>query len=189
VKLMLRSPALSILILILALPGATGAQEAGEPYRINAGDVLSISVWREDSLQKDVLVRPDGNFSFPLAGEIMAKGRSVADIQKQLSDQLSRFIPDLVVTVSVVQINGNKVFVIGQVNRPGEFVVNPHVDVMQALAMAGGMTPFAQVNDIRILRRTDSGLQSIRFRYRDIEKGKRLEQNIVLQAGDLLVVP
>lgn len=188
-----RTLCLSILLLSMTLPGLSVAQDPAtegiDAYLINPGDILRIAVWREEALQKDVLVQPDGNFSFPLAGQIRAKGHSVSEIQEQLTSRLSRFIPDLVVTVSVEQVYGNKVYVIGQVSRPGEFIVNPSVDVMQALSMAGGATPFAQLNDITILRRTESGLVSIPFRYRDMEKGKRLEQNIVLQAGDLVVVP
>ena len=158
-------------------------------YRLNAGDILAISVWREADLQREVLVRPDGKFSFPLAGDIEARGNTVEEISALLTEKLARYIPDLVVSVSVLAINGNKVYVIGQVNRPGEINANPQVDIMQALSIAGGTTPYAQVNDISILRRTESGLESIPFRYGDIEKGKRLDQNIILQAGDVIVVP
>ena len=84
---------------------------------------------------------------------------------------------------------GNKVYVIGQVNRPGEFVVNPQVDVMQALSMAGGVTAFAATNDIKILRRTRSGQIALSFKYNDVLKGRNLEQNVVLQSGDIVVVP
>ena len=158
-------------------------------YKIKPGDIISVSVWRESDLQREVLIRPDGKFSFPLAGDINAKGKSVEQVRELLVKRLSRYIPDLVVSVSVLAINGNKVYVIGQVNRPGEISVNPNIDVMQALSIAGGANPFAQLNDISILRRTENGLISIPFRYGDIEKGKRLEQNIVLQAGDVVVVP
>jgi polysaccharide export outer membrane protein len=158
-------------------------------YKINPGDIIAISVWREDDLQREVLIRPDGKFSFPLAGDINAKGKSVEQVRELLTKKLSRFIPDLVVSVSILAINGNKVYVIGQVNRPGDISVNPNIDIMQALSIAGGANPFAQLNDISILRRTENGLISIPFRYGDIEKGKRLEQNIVLKAGDVVVVP
>ena len=185
-----------IFLVILAAGPANLAYAADESpastitdYKINPGDILSISVWREIDLQRDVLVRPDGKFSFPLAGDIKAQGNSVEQVRKLLTNKLSRFIPDLVVSVSVAAINGNKIYIIGQVNRPGEVLANPHIDVMQALSIAGGTNPFAQVNDISILRRTKNGLVSIPFRYGDIEKGKRLEQNIVLQAGDVVVVP
>jgi polysaccharide export outer membrane protein len=170
-----------------ATPASAGV--AKPDYRLNPGDILSISVWREEDLQREVLVRPDGKFSFPLAGDIEARGNTVEEISALLTEKLARYIPDLVVSVSVLAINGNKVYVIGQVNRPGEINANPQVDVMQALSIAGGTNPFAQVNDISILRRTENGLESIPFRYGDIEKGKRLEQNIVLQAGDVIVVP
>lgn len=165
------------------------AGAAGRDYLVNPGDVLRVSVWKEENLQGDVLVRPDGKFSFPLAGEITARGHSVAEIRSALTERLRDFIPDLVVSVSVLQINGNKVYVIGQVNRPGEIVANPQVDVMQALSIAGGLTAFAEVNDINVLRRTDDGQVAIPFRYRDVLKGKRLDQNIMLQAGDVVVVP
>ncbi len=160
-----------------------------DPYTVNPGDVLTISVWKEPDLQADVLVRPDGYFSFPLAGEIEANRKTVDEIRIAVTEKLKRFIPDLVVTVSTVQIGGNKVYVIGQVNRPGDFLVNPRVDVMQALALAGGMTPFADVNDIRILRREGHVRKAIPFRFRDLERGKNLEQNIILQPGDVVVVP
>jgi len=158
-------------------------------YKINPGDIISISVWREIDLQHEVLIRPDGKFSFPLAGDINAKGKSVEQVRELLTKKLSRFIPDLVVSVSVLAVNGNKVYVIGQVNRPGDISVNPNIDIMQALSIAGGTNPFADLNNISILRRTENGLISIPFRYGDIEKGKRLEQNIVLKAGDVVVVP
>jgi polysaccharide export outer membrane protein len=179
------------------LPFAAAAQDQADEgdaaatfdYKIKPGDVISISVWREADLRGDVLIRPDGKFSFPLAGDVDAKDKSVEQIRELLVKRLGRYIPDLVVSVSVVAINGNKVYVIGQVNRPGDISVNPNIDVMQALSVAGGANPFAQLNDISILRRTDNGLISIPFRYGDIEKGKRLEQNIILQAGDVVVVP
>jgi polysaccharide export outer membrane protein len=158
-------------------------------YHVNPGDILLVSVWKEEGLQDEVLVRPDGKFSFPLAGDVVAEGHSIEEIRAELTEKLAKYIPDLVVSVSVRQIVGNKVYVIGQVNRPGEIVANPQVDVMQALSIAGGTTPFAELNGIRILRRTDGVLTTIEFRYRDMEKGKRLGQNIVLEAGDVVVVP
>ncbi len=179
--------------LLLGMAQHAAAQDTAQPgttdYRINPGDILRVSVWKELDLQGEVLVRPDGKFSFPLAGDIQASGRSVEEIRGILAERLGKYIPDAVVSVSAVQIAGNKVYVIGQVNRPGEFNANPPLDVVQALALAGGANAFAELNDIRILRRTAAGQSSIEFRYRDIEKGKRLEQNIVLQAGDIVVVP
>jgi polysaccharide export outer membrane protein len=167
----------------------TPAQAGDAAYTVQPGDVLSVSVWKEPSLQGPVLVRPDGGFSFPLAGEIDARGKSVADLQKLLSDRLKKFISEPVVSVSVQDVKGNKVYVLGQVNKPGEFVVNPSVNAMQALSMAGGTNAFANTGGIFILRRTPTGQTAIPFHYGDLLKGKSLEQNIDLQSGDVLVVP
>lgn len=182
----------SVLIIALSACGVVQAQEnvaAGEAYEVQPGDLLFISVWKEPELQKEVLVRPDGAISFPLSGEINSKNKSAEQLRVELTHRLSRYIPDLVVTVSVLEINGNKVFVIGQVNRPGEFIVNPRVDVMQALSMAGGTTPFADLKNIRILRRTKAGQIALEFRYDEVVRGRGLEQNIILESGDVVVVP
>lgn len=168
---------------------AQNTDEAREPYTINPGDLLEISVWKELDLQRQVLVRPDGAFSFPLSGDIVAQGRTVEDVRRELTSRLATYIPDLVVTVTVAEINGNKIFVIGQVKTPGVFVVNPRVDVIQALSIAGGMTPFAQVNNIKILRRRGSQQTILEFRYSDIIKGENLEQNVLLEVGDVVLVP
>lgn len=165
----------------------TSADQAG--YRVNAGDRLDISVWKEEDLQRQVLVRPDGAFSFPLAGQIVAEGRTVTEIREELEARLARYIPDLVSTVTVVDVNGNRIFVIGQVNTPGSFVMNPSLDVMQALAMAGGTTPFAALKDIRILRREAGVQRALEFDYTRVADGRSLEQNILLQSGDVVVVP
>ena len=168
------------------------AQDQAPPdnaYTVLPGDVLQISVWKEPDLQMEVLVRPDAAFSFPLAGDISTKDRSVVKLQAELEQRLSRYLSNPVVTISVTQVLGNKVYVIGQVNDPGDFVVNPQVDVMQALSMAGGLTAFANTNDIKILRRTGDRQSAISFKYNDVLKGKDLNQNIVLQSGDIVVVP
>ena len=168
---------------------AQDAPDPGDAYIVLPGDVLRVSVWKEPDLQLDVLVRPDSAFSFPLAGDISTRGLSVVDLQAELSKRLSRYISNPVVTISVSQVLGNKIYVIGQVNRPGEFVVNPQVDVMQALSMAGGLTAFAATNDIKILRRSGLRQTAIGFKYNDVLKGRDLHQNIVLQSGDIVVVP
>jgi polysaccharide biosynthesis/export protein len=174
---------------IVALAWASGAMAQDPNYTVKPGDLLSISVWKEPDLQKETLVRPDGSFSFPLVGEVDAKGKTVADLTKTMGQRLAKYISDPVVTVSIQEIKGNKVYVIGQVNKPGEFIMNPSVDVMQALSMAGGTTPFASLGDIVVLRRTPAGKQALPFRYNDVVKGRRMDQNIDLQAGDVVVVP
>jgi len=176
------------------LPLAAGAQDSAVPpaetqaYTLNAGDVLDISVWREDDLQRQVLVLPDGTISFPLAGQIQAAGRTTEDVQLTISDRLEKYIPGAVVTVSVLNVSGNKVYVIGAVNNPGEFQVTRSIDVMQALSLAGGLTPFAGEDSIRILRRENGVDVSYPFYYSDVKDGDKLEMNIQLKSGDVIVV-
>jgi polysaccharide export outer membrane protein len=167
--------------------GMPSADQAG--YRINAGDRLEVSVWKEPELQREVLVGPDGAFSFPLAGDIVARGRTATEVREELESRLARYIPDLVTTVTVLDVRGNSIFVIGQVNNPGAFVMNPVLDVMQALSMAGGMTPFASLKNIRILRREDGVQTAHRFDYTNVADGRSLEQNILLRSGDVVIVP
>lgn len=182
---------LALVAIAATFSGPVVAQEPpGGRYTVQPGDILEISVWKEVDLQREVLVRPDGRFSFPLVGDIDATGKTVGDLREEITAGLQKYIPDLIVTVTVKSILGNKVYVLGQVNNPGEFVVNPRVDVMQALSMAGGTTPFAALNDIVVLRRDGNGAQTaIRFAYKDVERGRSLEQNIVLNSGDVVVVP
>jgi len=168
---------------------ATEEGTATDLYRLQPGDVLQISVWKEENLNSPVIVRPDGRINFPLVGEVQASGNSVEDLRQQISEKLTKYIPDPVVSVSIQQLSGNIVYVIGKVNRPGEFTIPRNVDVMQALSMAGGTALYAAVNKIKILRREQGKLRAIPFEYGDVTKGKNLEQNIVLQAGDVVVVP
>lgn len=153
------------------------------------GDVLQVSVWREQELQSEVVIRPDGNMSFPLAGDLPAAGRGVEDLRADLEARLRKFVPEAVVTVAVKALVGNRVFIVGKVLKSGDFLMNRPIDVMQAIALAGGASPFADLNGIRILRRSAGKLTAIPFNYGDVESGRRLEQNILLQGGDTVVVP
>ncbi len=181
------------LAILLSLQTAVWAQDsapAAQPgYKVNPGDTLEVSVWKEEDLQREVLVRPDGAFSFPLAGEMLAQGMTVAQISEELRSRLSKFIPDLVITVSVTDVSGNRIFVIGQVNSPGSFVMNPVLDVMQALSLADGTTAFASLKNIRILRREAGRQRVFSFDYSAVASGRSLEQNILLKSGDIVVVP
>lgn len=183
-------------LLLAVATAATGATYGAAPYAPDApytvkpGDTLVVSVWKEPELQRPVLVEPDGTFSFPLCGEIDARDKTVGQLQQQITQHLAHFITDPVVTVSLQKIAGNRVYVIGQVTKPGAFIVNPRVDVMQAIAMAGGTTPFASLGNIKIIRRTaNGGQEALAFNYNDVVHGNSLEQNITLEAGDVVVVP
>jgi polysaccharide biosynthesis/export protein len=158
-------------------------------YRVQPGDVLQVSVWREPDMQLETVVRPDGGISVPLVGEVSTKGKTVDELRTELTQRLARFMPDMTVNVSVKQLLGNKVYVIGKVNRPGEFVLNTDIDVMQALSMAAGTAKFADLKDIKILRRNHTEQQVFNFDYREVEAGENLDQNIVLHSGDVVVVP
>lgn len=158
-------------------------------YLLSPEDVLEISVWKEESLTKQVVVRPDSAFSFPLVGDVSVVGKTVADVREEIRERLKKYIPEPVVSVSLLKVTGYKIYVIGRVNKPGEFVTGRFVDVLQALAMAGGLTPFAAENDIRILRRVDGKEYVRQFRYADVRKGQNLEQNVLLRSGDTVVVP
>lgn len=160
----------------------------GTPYTIQPGDMLLISVWKEKDLEKEVLVRADGKISFPLIGDITAGGLTYKEFQKDLIDKLSRYIPHPSVTISATRPLGNKLFVVGKVNKPGEIVNVRNLDVMQALSIAGGLNTFASEKKIKILRRVNGKLIAIPFNYKAVKKGKKLEQNIILQSGDVIVV-
>ncbi len=162
---------------------------AGDKYLLQPGDILEISVWKEPDLQSEVLVHPDGRISFPLVGSVMAKGRSVQAVNAAITARLEKYIPDPVVTVNLKQMSGNRIYVVGKVLKPGEFLSNRNVDVMQAIGMAGGLNPFAEGDEILILRRVKGVQKSIPFDYDSVVEGKDLTQNIMLEPGDVVVVP
>lgn len=171
-----------------AMPASLVSQlEPG--YRLGAEDVLLVSVWKDEQLTREVVVRPDGMFSFPLVGDIQAENQTVEDIRGELVKRITKYIPNPNVSVSVTKVASYKVYVVGRVNKPGEYVIGHYTDVLQALSLAGGLTPFAGENDIKVMRRVRGGQQAIPFRYGDIRKGRDLEQNILLQRGDVVMVP
>lgn len=160
-------------------------------YKIQPGDKLYISVYNEEDLQKDIVVRPDGGITFPLIGDVQASGKSVSQLRDEITTRLSEYIPDATVSVSLKEVIGNKIFVLGQVKNPGEYVLTGDIDVLQALSMAGGLTAFANSNKIKVLRRDPATRKKtvIPFSYKKVMRGEDLEQNITLRSGDTVVVP
>jgi polysaccharide export outer membrane protein len=178
-----------MLILLLAGADAFAADSVPEGYKLQPGDLLGVVVWKETDLQSEVLIRPDGGISFALAGDMRAAGLTTDQLRADLETRVRKLVPGAVVTVSVKAPNGNRVFVIGKVNRPGDFPLLRPIDVMQAISMAGGVTPFASANQIRVLHRDGISQTAVRFRYSDVARGRHLEQNVLLQSGDTVIVP
>ncbi len=185
------SAAVLAILSLLATAAMCRAADAavGGGYKLQPGDVLQVVVWKETDLQSEVLIRPDGGISFALAGDIQAAGLTTDEVRAELESRVRKLVPDAVVTVQVKAASGNRVFVIGKVNRPGDFALIRPIDVMQALSLAGGATPFANTNGIRVLHRDGNVQTAVRFRYSDVAHGRHLEQNILLQSGDTVVVP
>jgi polysaccharide export outer membrane protein len=180
----------ALLSILMLLPVFIHAQTStGLEYRIGPEDVLHISVWKEEDLDRKVLVRPDGGVSFPLAGDIQVSGRTPLEVQDEIRSRLQRYVPDAEVTVSVDKISGYTIFILGEVDEPGQFTLGRYVDVVQALTLAGGFTPYANSRDIQILRRQDGREVTFKFDFRSISRGRDLEQNIILQSGDVVLVP
>jgi len=158
-------------------------------YVIGPGDVLDIAVWKEEALTKLVTVLPDGKISFPLIGEVKAAGKTVAVLHKELEVKLNRFAPDVSLSMVVSQVNSMLIYVIGRVNSPGRFALNTNVNVLQALAMAGGLNRFAKRGKIKIFREESGQTKTFSFDYAEVAKGEAIEQNIHLKRGDVIVVP
>lgn len=183
--------------LVVAASSVVGARAAdpnpsvdgNTTYLVQPGDTLQVTVWKEQDLTAEVLVRPDGGLSFPLVGDVAAAGKSVDALREEFVARLMHYIPDPVVTIALKQIGGNEIYVIGRVQRPGGYAFVRPLDVMQALSLAGGGTPYAALNSIVILRRGHDGQQAIPFHYSEVARGRDLEENILLQSGDTVVVP
>ena len=176
---------------VAAAPASSAASAPERPaaYVIGPEDGLEISVWKDETLKSTSLVRPDGGISFPLVGELMAAGKTTEQLRDEIRKRLERFIPDAVVTVAVMHVASYRIYVLGRVNKPGDFAVGRDVDVLQALTLAGGLTPFAHENDIRVVRKIDGRTTTIPFRYSDVLNDGDLTQNITLRSGDVLLVP
>ncbi len=165
------------------------AATANPSYNLRPGDLLHVSVWKEDELDREVLVLPDGTIDFPLIGSVQAAGTTPAQLKDAITSKLKPFVPGAAVTVVVKETRGNTVSIMGQVTKPGDIVMGNELTVMQALSQAGGLTPYAEGDDIVILRKVDGKQTSIPFDYSDVSRGSHLETNITLQPGDVLVVP
>ncbi len=174
----------------LCLCWAAAAQAGPKTtYTLGPEDILSISVWKDEALTKEVVVRPDGKISFPLIGDIAVDGRTVEDVRKEIQARIDEYMPNTPVSLMVLKIFSPKIYIVGKVGKPGMYIMFERMTVMQALALAGGFTPFSATADILILRDEDGKQKTLHFDYDDVAKGKRLEQNVLLNRGDTIVVP
>ena len=175
---------------ILSLLIANAVVFAAEStYQIGPGDVLEISVWKDESLTRKLVVPPDGILSFPLIGDLDVKYLTVTDVRKAITKKLSEYVPDATVSVILLNLNSLKAYVIGKVHKPGQYAITMETSVMQILSMAGGINPFADGNKILILRQINNKTVKIPFNHDQVMKGDNLQQNILIQRGDVVVVP
>ena len=158
-------------------------------YLIGAQDVLDVSVWKEPDVSRQVPVRPDGKISLPLLNDVQAAGLTPTELAAQITTGLDKFITSPQVTVIVSQINSQRIYMLGEVNHVGAYVLLPGMTVLQALSNAGGFTAFSNLKSIYVLRQENGKPQKYFFNYKDVVSGKKTEQDIELKAGDTIVVP
>lgn len=175
-----------------AEPNNTSTAQTAEndpSYKIGAQDVLNISVWKEPDLTQTVPVSPDGKISMPLLNDVQAAGLTPTELRDHIAEALKKYVTDPVVTVIVTQINSERVYITGEVTHPGAFPLVPGMTILQALSSAGGFTNFANTKKIYMFRTVNGKRVDFPFDYKDVIHGKKLDENVVLQAGDTIVVP
>jgi polysaccharide export outer membrane protein len=171
-------------------PTVTIEQTNYAAYQLSPGDALEITVWKEEGLQQlQILISPDGTIIFPLIGTVGAAGKTITELKDNLTSRLADYISDPSISVKLLNNQGNSVFVIGKVNKPGQVFSGRRMDVLQALSLAGGLTVFAKEGSISIIRRTGDQVKVFPFDYSDVIDGEDLEQNILLEPGDTVTVP
>ena len=158
-------------------------------YVIGPEDVLTVVVWKETDVSGDVTVRPDGKISIPLLNDIDAAGLTPDQLRLRITEAAKKYLAEPTVTVVVKTINSRKVFVTGQVAKPGTYPIAGPTTVMQLLALAGGVLEWAAVDRIVVLRTEKGQSLSFPFNYKDVTRRRNLEQNILLKPGDTVVVP
>jgi polysaccharide export outer membrane protein len=174
-----------------AAPAAAAKKPATDDpnYIIGSQDVLDISVWKEPELTRTVPVRPDGKISLPLLNDVQADGLTPQQLAANITDGLKKFVTNPQVTVIVATINSQRVYIIGEVTRAGAYPLLPNMTVLQALSSGGGFTQFAKLSKIYVLRVEHGKQEKLPFNYKDVVSGKATDQNILLRAGDSIVVP
>lgn len=162
---------------------------AGDVYRLHQGDTVQVSVWKEDALQLKVNVLPDGSITYPLVGRLDVAGLNTTEVEQKITQKLKAYLADPVVTVVVAGTEGNRVYVLGKVLKPGVVTLDGPMTVLQVLSIAGGLDKFADGDSIKVLRGNGNDQQVLSVHYNDLLKGRDLGSNLVLQAGDTILVP
>jgi polysaccharide export outer membrane protein len=170
-------------------PAAPAVSPNDSEYKIGPQDVLRIDVWKEADISRSEPVRPDGRISLPLLNDVQAAGLTPIQLAVVITDGLKKYITNPQVTVSVTEINSRRVYVTGEVTRPGAFPLLPNMTVLQALSSSGGFSQFAKLKGIYVLRNENGKQVKHPFNYKDVVSGKKPELNIQLQPGDVIVVP
>lgn len=167
------------------------AQQESEKnaYRIDVGDVLEINVWKEDDFSREVFVRLDGRISLPLIGDVVAAGKTPMELAKSLEQKIGEIIEEPAVTVLLKASNSRVYYMVGNINNPGAFPMNTPLNLLQAIAKAGGLGEWADKDDIIIVRRSSGKDEMLSFDYEKFVKGKDLSQNIMIQYGDTIIIP
>ena len=173
----------------LMFSGASFSAESNEAYRLNQGDVLQISVWGEETLQKEVRVLPDGSITFPLAGRVEVANATTPEIEKRITEKLKTYLPDPQVTVVISNTEGNRAYIIGKVLRPGAILITGPMTVLQAISLAGGLDRFADSDSIKVLRGNAGAQTVLPVNYDKLIKGQDLSSNVLLNTGDTILVP
>lgn len=158
-------------------------------YRLGPGDVLRISVWKNADLTAEVVVLPDGTFSFPLIGVVPAEDKTIRELKKAIEEKLGRYVTNPVISVLIMNVNSQYIYIIGKVNLPNRYLISSRVNVLQALSMAGGLSPFAKRDKIRIFHQHDGRTTIFPFDYDKVSEGRMLDENITIERGDIIVVP
>jgi len=162
---------------------------ADADYKIGPQDMVRVDVWKEPEITRTIPVRPDGKISLPLLNDVQASGLTAIQLSNSIHDGLTKYLNNPQVTVTVTEINSRRVYVTGEVNRPGVIPLLPDMTILQALSSAGGFTQFAKLKGIYVLRNEGGKQNKLPFNYREVVKGKNQEQNILLLPGDVIVVP
>jgi len=175
------------LVSLLLVSGTAVA--AAPTYQLNPGDAILVSVWREEALQKEVRVLPDGSVTLPLVGRIEVGGLGAPEVATRIATKLKDYLPDPNVTVVITGIEGNRAYVLGKVPKPGPVVMAGPITVLQALSMAGGLDKFADEGAIKVVRRKGDAQEILQVVYKDLISGRDMTTNLLLKAGDTLIVP